>query len=114
MTCRPPRLLTPDQERIIRDAITDGATRDEAAALAGITRQWLDTRMRDQLADLRVGRGRREQKQKRGIDPTPAEIAMRAAAVRSTWPPERWGIKPSHTADDPRGHGVSGFPLRRR
>jgi hypothetical protein len=69
-----------------------GSTRDEAARAAGISRSMLEQRLRDQLKDLRVGRGRRE----RGrvyVDPTPEEIRLRAAMVRRTWTPDRWGIR---------------------
>jgi hypothetical protein len=87
---RLPELLTPEQERIVREALVGGATRHEAAALIGITRQRLDTRLRDQLKDLRVGQGRRERNRQPQADPEPWEIALRAAAIRRTWPPERW------------------------
>lgn len=77
-------LLTADQELLIRAALEAGMTRDEAAAAAGISRSRLDTRLRDQLADLRVGQGRRERR--RGyVDPTPEEIEQRAAEVRARW-----------------------------
>jgi len=65
--------------------ILAGATRDETAALVGITRRRLDTRLRDQLADLRVGQGRRELDRSVRPDPTPAEIAERSAEVRAMW-----------------------------
>jgi len=80
----PFRLLTAAQCRTIRKALTSGATRDEAAFAAGITRRLLDTRLRDQLADVRVGQGRRPAK-KRGHDPTPEEIARTAEIIRSRW-----------------------------
>lgn len=81
------RLLTPQQERRLRILLPAGATRDEAAAEVGITRSLLDTRLRDQLRDLRVGRGRRERRQP-VADPTPEEIAARAAEVRRSWTEE--------------------------
>lgn len=91
---RPPELLTPDQEAIVRQALIAGATRSEAAELIGITRRRLDTRLRDQLRDLRVGRGRRERNLRtqwnHTPDPDPETIALRAAAIRRTWPAERW------------------------
>lgn len=93
---RPDHYLTPEQERIVRRALIAGATRREAAALIGITRQRLDTRMRDQLADLRVGRGRgggrqwphSQQYSGGDWDINEAEIARRAAEIRATWSEE--------------------------
>ena len=89
-----PQLLSPEQEAIVREALIGGATRCEAAALIGITRQLLDTRLRagEQLGDLRVGRGRRRGggAAERGPDPTPEEIAFRAAMIRRSWGPERY------------------------
>lgn len=80
------RRLTPEQERVIRDAIESGETRSEAAFRAGITAQFLETRMRDQLADLRVGQGRGGGC--RGVvDPTFEEIRRRRLLVRSRWSP---------------------------
>ncbi len=79
------RLLSAIQCSRARLMLTAGATRDEAAALVGITRSRLDTRLRDQLADLRVGQGRRELDRSVQPDPTPAEIAERSAEVRAMW-----------------------------
>jgi hypothetical protein len=70
-----------------------GATRDEAAAAAGITRSLLEARLLDQLKDLRVGQGRRGRKRGPSVDPTPAEIRQRAALLRRSWTPDRWGIR---------------------
>ncbi|NBW85453.1 MAG: hypothetical protein EBR23_01130 [Planctomycetia bacterium] len=78
------KLLTPAQLRTIRMALESGSTRDEAAFLAGITRRLLDTRLRDQLADVRVGQGRRG-RTKPGTDPTPEEIARTTEIIRSRW-----------------------------
>lgn len=68
--------LTPDQERIIREAYASGATCREAAFLAGVTERLLESRLEDQVSDLRRGRGRGG---RRGpaVDPTPEEIAIR-------------------------------------
>ena len=82
--------LTPAQEEAVRRALQAGATRDEAARLVGITRSRLDTRLRDQLRDCRVGQGRRERHRQPQADPTPAEILLRAAAIRRAWPDHRW------------------------
>jgi len=95
----PPRaeLLTPEQERTVRAALLSGATRTEAAAMVGITRQRLDTRLRDQLADVRVGRGRRERNQRSRWqevdDPDPETIAARAAEIRSRWTEEEANLR---------------------
>jgi len=78
------RPLTPREERTLREALVSGATRVEAAAAAGITRQLLDTRLRDQLADVRVGQGRREQRRVY-VDPTPEEIEKRKLEVQALW-----------------------------
>lgn len=89
---RPAYYLPPAQERAIRRALRGGATRDEAAAAAGITRSLLDTRLRDQLADVRVGRGRgggRPTEDDGGDwDISVEEIYRRAAALRAEWTPE--------------------------
>lgn len=86
----PRRFLSDEQVLIVRQAIASGATRDEAAAAAGITVSRLVSRLQDQLADLRVGRGRR-----RGgpipPPPTPEEIRERAAEVRRGWGQDRYG-----------------------
>jgi hypothetical protein len=81
------RYLPRRVERLLRRLLRGGATRDEAAAAAGITRSLLDTRLRDQLSDLRVGRGRRE-RDRTIRDPTPEQIRQRAAAIRATWSDE--------------------------
>jgi hypothetical protein len=108
-----PRLLTPEQERIIREAWSAGVPRDEVAALAGITIHVLASRFNDQLADLPrrprgVGGGRRGD-----VDPTHDEIVERAAEVRQRWPEYRYrGL----TADDQERH-VGAFhrgPVDRR
>lgn len=83
-----PRPLTDEQARLLRKyLIEDGLTRCQAAAKVGITRQMLDSKLRHELADVRVGRGRRPPG-RRVDDPTEAEIAERAAEIRSRWTPE--------------------------
>jgi hypothetical protein len=84
------RFLTLAEEQTIRAALAAGFTRDEAAAEIGITRSTLDARLRDQLADCRVGRGRRERRRAPQPELTPDEIAYRTHLVRSRWPAERW------------------------
>lgn len=103
-------LLTPEQELAVRRAIANGATRDEAAAAAGITPARLWARLRDQLKDVRVGRGRRR-KGPAPPDPTPQEIAIRMAECRAKWTPERWGVSAPWAVNDPDGHGLAD-PLR--
>jgi hypothetical protein len=80
--------LTHDQEISVRRAIANGATRDEAAATAGITPARLWARLRDQLQDVRVGQGRRGRRVQ-AADPDPAEIAERCRQLRERWSPER-------------------------
>ena len=80
-------LLTDDQALLIRSSLEAGLTRDQAAALAGITRSRLDTRLRDQLADVRVGQGRRERRREY-VDPTPEEIEQRKLEVQARWSEE--------------------------
>jgi hypothetical protein len=85
-------LLTQEQELAIREALKAGATRREAAAIAGISYRRLGTRLQDQLFDLRVGRGRRERNRRSRWhdvdDPDPATIAERTAEIRSRWTDE--------------------------
>jgi hypothetical protein len=79
--------LTEQQEQAVRWAYGAGLTRTEAAVHAGITRQLLDTRLRDQLADLRPGRGKRRGKRVRSLDPTPDELLWLIAEARARWTP---------------------------
>lgn len=83
-------LLTPEQERIIRDAHARGLTQDDAAWLAGVSRRLLVTRLADQLADVHWGQGRGR---KARADPTQEEIEAMKATIR-----ERNGHTP--TPDD--------------
>lgn len=93
---------------MIRDAIARGATQSDAAALAGITYARLRSRMIDQLADVRVGRGTGGgRRPSRGGDPTPAEIALAAAMLRRRWTPDRWGL---HEPPGPAAAGRDGRP----
>lgn len=68
--------LSTVQEQIVREAYANGATSAEAAFVAGITVSVLQARLRDQVKDLRRGRGRGG---RRGepVDPTPQEIEQR-------------------------------------
>lgn len=98
------RLLTPEQEATVRRMLAGGASVTEAAAAAGITVRRLRTRQADQLADLRVGRGRGGGP-RRWRDPTPEEIAVRCAEIRRGWPPERWGLHEPDSLTDATRHG---------
>lgn len=94
----------------MRAALAAGESRDRAAALAGISRRRLDGRLRDQLADVRVGRGRgggRRLKAQEPAPPTPEEIRWAAALVREGWEPARWGVRPPDILGDrePGRHG---------
>lgn len=101
------RLLTRQQEMLVRRLIASGSTQAQAAAAAGVSYSLLRTRMADQLRDLRVGRGRGGG---RGAfqDIDEQEIVARAAALRATWTPERtleawnptWEPLPDFAGDD--------------
>lgn len=82
------QLLPADVAARLRRLILAGATRDEAAALCGISRSLLDTRLRDQLADVRVGQGRQRRNRTLSGDddgPSSDEIEQRSAQVRAGW-----------------------------
>jgi hypothetical protein len=85
--------LTPAQERKARRLFARRVFRDDVAAAIGVTPERLTQRLRDQLADVRVGRGGRGGKA-RQADPTPEEIAAQLAAIREGWDDatraERW------------------------
>lgn len=80
-----PRLLSPEQQRIVREAWASGLPRDEVARVAGITIHILEARRIDQLRDLPkrtqgVGGGRR------GGDPTEEEIWGRLTReIQARW-----------------------------
>ena len=99
------RWLTPEQEQRLRAALLAGMTRDQAAAAVGLTRQFVDTRLRDQLRDVRVGRGRREKRREPTVDPTPEQIRIRAAMLRRSWSEDRWGIRPPDARDEAGRYG---------
>ncbi len=85
--------LSPEQESRARKAFAAGMKRDEVARLLGVKVSRLFERLKDQLADIRVGQGRgggrpKKRSADRRPDPTPEEIAQRAAEVRATWTPE--------------------------
>lgn len=105
--------LTAEQADQLRRVLLAGATRDEAAALVGIRRRLLDTRLRDQLADVRVGQGRQRRGRQRGPGGrlledwphlTEQEIEQRKAQVRASWTEatrqERWNANFSGPVND--------------
>lgn len=97
-----PQLLSPEQERAVRAAWAAGATRDEAAAAAGVSPGIIRQRLADQLRDLpRRGRGGCRRRL-RSSPPTPEEIAAMAAELRHGWTPERWlpAAVAEHQAND--------------
>lgn len=98
-----PRLLSPEQQRIVREAWAAGLPRDEVARLAGITVHVFEARRLDQLSNLPkrtqgVGGGRR------GGDPTEEEILILTRRLQQRWSDEEreqaW--RGSRRRDDPR------------
>jgi hypothetical protein len=79
---RPP--LTDEQLRIIREGWAAGSTEFEICTAAGISIDTFRERRRNQLAGL-PKRPPSNGSANRGIDPSPEEIAERAAAIRATW-----------------------------
>ena len=75
------KLYTDDQLRQARALFAKGATRDEIAWQIGSTRSILEARLRDQLVDMRAGKGTRGGRVSR--DPTPEEIAARIEEVHA-------------------------------
>ena len=83
------QLLSPEQEQTARRMLAAGAGHRDVAQAIGVTYRRLLTRFEDQLADVRVGRGRGGGP-RRQADPTPEEIAVVAAGLRRAWSDERW------------------------
>jgi hypothetical protein len=65
------------------------ASVDAIVVALGITRDVFRSRRHDQLADL-PRRERAVNSGKRGVDPSPDEIALETAAFRAAWPDERF------------------------
>lgn len=85
------RVLSREQERAVRRAVRQGATRREAAAQAGISEWRLYKALREQLTDLPPKRrgpavGTKYRPRTEFVDIPPAEIYRRAAELRR----ERW------------------------
>lgn len=106
------KFLTEEQLEVIREAWARGLRRDEVAEAAGITVSRLVARLGDQLAGLpRRGQGfggGPKRKAERDVDPTDDEIRLRAAEVRRSWGPDRYGIGDPLPEDDPRRLGRVG------
>lgn len=85
------RILTADEERIVRRAIANGATRAEAAAAAGVPVKRVYRALHAELADLPAGKhgprpGVEYPPQPEFVDIPVEEIYRRAAELRA----ERW------------------------
>lgn len=77
--------LTPLEEAAVREALTAGGTACAAAAAAGVPYHRVKTALYEsgQLADIRVGQGRRGRCGRRcSTDPTEEEIEAMALAIR--------------------------------
>jgi hypothetical protein len=96
------RLLTEDEQAVVRSMVADGATRDEIAAAIGVTPWVIENRLRDQLVGVKLKAGR-PKGDEAWIEPTGEEeeasrsslnlapwVAARAAELRATWTPARW------------------------
>jgi hypothetical protein len=85
--------LSPEQEQLARRLLADGVCHRDVASAVGVTYRRLLTRILDQLADAKVGRGRGGGP-RRLVDPTPAEIAEICQEIRAGWTEdqraERW------------------------
>jgi hypothetical protein len=82
------RRLTAEQVALARQLWAEGLYRDEIARRLGVGVDVLIARRRDQLAGLpKRTRGPRRACTPT-VDPTPAEIEERAAAIRETWSDE--------------------------
>ena len=77
----PKLLLTPEQEKRARELFKLGHTRDEVAWMLAIPVSILAYRLKDQLADVRIGRGGRWRCG--SADPSPEEIEQRKAEVHA-------------------------------
>ena len=88
-------MLTREQERAVRRAWRAGATRDEAARVAGVSVGLIRQRLADQLADLpRPGRGRPGRPRSQPDDPTPDEIyGQLTAEIQARWSDEERNSK---------------------
>jgi hypothetical protein len=81
--------LTDDQLLEARRMWSAGESQQSIASAIGISVDAFKARLRDQLVDL-PKRPRTANSERRGIEVTPEEIAIRAAECRARWTPDRW------------------------
>lgn len=81
--------LTTDQVLEVRRLWVAGESQQSIATAVGVSVDAFKARLRDQLADL-PARPRTTNSERRGIEVTPEQIAIRAAECRARWTPERW------------------------
>ena len=81
--------LTPDQLLEVRRLWAAGESQQGIASAISITVDTFKARLRDQLEDL-PKRPRTANSERRGIEITPDEIAIRAAECRARWSEDRW------------------------
>ena len=79
-----PAPFSEDQLRVIREMWIEGASIAEICTAVGIKYGLFKERRATSLKDL-PPRSPAVQSHRRGIDPTEAEIAEQAAAIRATW-----------------------------
>lgn len=106
--------LTDAQLAEVRRLLAEGATQPEAAAAIGVSYRRLRSRLDDQLADVRVGRGRTRRGHKKTNLDIPADLIwLRAAEVRRGWSVDRWAEAASHhrrLPEEPRSRRQPGRP----
>ena len=81
--------LTDEQCALARNLWAAGEPRDGIAAALGISVDTFRARMTDQLRGL-PKRPRSVNSGRRGVDPTPDQIAYETATLRASWPEERF------------------------
>ena len=94
------RLLQAEVVARLRRLLADGVSQSDAAAEVGISVGLLRARLHDQLAGLqRPTRGQRSRHSGGDWHIDAAEIRRRCAAIRETWPAERFLAAPVLDAD---------------
>lgn len=93
MPTQPTRRLTPEEIEVVEGLWTEGAPRATIADEINVSVYWLDEQRWEgrQLSHLpkRVkGAGGGKWERGKNMDPTPEEIAQRAAEVRARWSEE--------------------------
>ena len=81
--------LSAEQLLEVRRLWAAGESQQGIASAIGVSVDAFKARLRDQLEDL-PKRPRTANSERRGIEITPDEIAIRAAECRARWTPERW------------------------